>query len=134
MADVFVYEVDGTLHTFTTSQNEYFIDPDTGAVVYQVLAPSVETFTVAGLQGPAGPKGDKGDKGDQGVPGGGFNYVHDQAVAEAIWTVVHNLGGYPNVAVVDSAGTMVEGNVEYVDISTVRLSFVGAFSGRAFLS
>ena len=34
-------------------------------------------------------------------------YVHEQSVASATWTAVHNLGSFPSVTVVDSAGTEV---------------------------
>ncbi|VTU32348.1 hypothetical protein H4CHR_02993 [Variovorax sp. PBS-H4] len=77
-------------------------------------------------------KGDKGEKGD-GATNDSF-YQHAQAVPEAVWTVTHNLGKFPSVAVVDSAGSHVEGDIEYLDINTVRLSFAGGFSGIAYLN
>ncbi len=46
-------------------------------------------------QGPAGPKGDTGATGPQGDPGlSGANYVHNQMVPSATWTVTHNLNRY----------------------------------------
>jgi len=61
-------------------------------------------------------------------------YVHTQNTSSAQWTVVHNLAKYPNVSVVDSANTQVEGEVEYIDNNTVKLTFTGAFTGKAYLN
>jgi hypothetical protein len=75
-----------------------------------------------------------GSQGAQGVPGGGFNYVHTQTVASTVWIIVHNLNGFPNITVADSAGTVVEGDVVYVDSNTIQLTFSAPFSGTAYLS
>lgn len=61
-------------------------------------------------------------------------YEHVQGVAADQWTVTHNLGKYPCVTVVDSAGTIVVCEVAYLDANTVRLTFTGAFAGRAYLN
>jgi hypothetical protein len=63
-----------------------------------------------------------------------LGYVHIQEVASATWTINHGLGFIPNITVVDTAGTVVEGSYNYPDLSTVVLTFVGGFSGRAYLS
>jgi hypothetical protein len=63
-----------------------------------------------------------------------LGYVHIQEVASATWTINHGLGFIPNITVVDTAGTVVEGSYNYSDLSTVVLTFVGGFSGRAYLS
>ena len=63
-----------------------------------------------------------------------LGYVHIQSVPSAVWNVTHGLGFTPNITVVDTAGTVVEGSYNYPDSSTVVLSFIGAFSGRAYLS
>jgi hypothetical protein len=60
------------------------------------------------------------------------SYVHDQGVPATTWTVVHNLGKYPAVSVVDSADTVVYGGLVYLDLNTVELTFAFAFGGRAF--
>lgn len=51
-----------------------------------------------------------------------------------MWKVVHNLGKRPAVTVVDSAGTAVIGEVDYLDDNTVRLTFCAAFSGAAYFN
>lgn len=63
-----------------------------------------------------------------------LGYVHIQEVSSNTWTIEHGLGFTPNITVVDSAGTVVEGSYNYVDSNTVVLSFIGGFSGRAYLS
>jgi hypothetical protein len=73
--------------------------------------------------GPAGPPG----------PAGG-TYVHNQGVSAASWIVEHDLGYFPNVTVIDSGGTEVEGDIAHIDQNTVTLSFSAAFSGTAYLS
>lgn len=61
-------------------------------------------------------------------------YIHTQNVASDIWTIVHNLEKYPSVTVVDSAGSVVIGDVLYSDNNTIVLAFQGAFSGIAYLN
>lgn len=87
---------------------------------------------IPGVQGPEGPPGPQGPQGPSGAAAG--SYTHYQNIPSAIWTVVHNLGFYPAVTVVDSAGSMVEGDVQYNDLNTVTLSFSGAFGGIASFS
>jgi hypothetical protein len=71
---------------------------------------------------------------DSGLAAGGQSYVHTQAVPAIQWDIVHNLGYFPGVNVVDSAGTEVEGEVSYIDANTVRVKFNAGFSGKAYLS
>jgi hypothetical protein len=85
-----------------------------------------------GFSGPQGPKGDKGDPGE--VQFSDLSYVHNQVSPEAIWTINHNLGFIPNITVVESSGDVVEGSYNYSSASTVVLTFIGAFSGKAYLS
>jgi hypothetical protein len=51
-----------------------------------------------------------------------------------VWTVTHNLGKNPSVAVVDSAGTVVIGQVDYDTINQITLTFKAAFSGKAYFN
>lgn len=70
-----------------------------------------------------------------GLKGGGDkNYVHVQNTPSASWTASHNLGKKPAVVVVDSADEVVYGQIEYTDDNTVTLTFVGAFSGKAYFN
>lgn len=66
--------------------------------------------------------------------GSDLTYVHKQNVSAAVWEITHNLNKYPSVTVVDSAGTTVIGECDYIDTNNVKLTFKGAFSGKAFLN
>lgn len=79
-----------------------------------------------GLQGPQGIPGE--------ASGGDLSYLHEQASASATWTITHNLGKYPSVTVVDSAGDECEGNVNHVSLTQTVITFSAAFAGRAFLN
>ncbi len=61
-------------------------------------------------------------------------YIWSQDQAASVWTITHNLDSYPAVAVVDSAGSIVVGEVQYINRNTVVCSFTGAFSGKAYLN
>jgi len=63
-----------------------------------------------------------------------LGYVHDQPSPASTWTISHGLGFTPNVTVVDSAGTVVEGSYNYPNSNTVVATFNGSFSGKAYLS
>lgn len=72
----------------------------------------------------------------KGVTGGGgdAHYAYTQSTPESVWEVTHNLNKKPTVTVVDSADTMVMGEVEYINNNSVRLTFAGAFSGKAYFN
>tara|TARA_B110000908_G_C9872286_1_gene278876 strand:+ start:279 stop:533 length:255 start_codon:yes stop_codon:yes gene_type:complete len=61
-------------------------------------------------------------------------YVHDQGVSSATWNVTHNLGKKPAVSVVDSANTVVVGEVTYVNDNSLTIVFQAAFAGKAYLN
>ena len=54
--------------------------------------------------------------------------------ASATWTVTHNLGKFPSVTVVDSANTVVVGNVDYTNSLQLVITFNAAFSGCVYLN
>ena len=62
------------------------------------------------------------------------HYTHTQDVVSDIWTIQHNLNKKPSVTVVDSGGSTVEGDIQYVDNNSVVLTFSGAFSGKAYFN
>lgn len=69
------------------------------------------------------------------IPGhGDKHYTHVQTVAESTWTITHNLGKNPSVEVVDSAGTVVIGDVNHIDKNTVKIKFNAQFKGKAYLN
>lgn len=63
-----------------------------------------------------------------------IRHVHTQGTAATTWTINHALGGYPSVSIVDSAKTVVFGEVNYVSTSQVVVNFTTAFSGSAYLT
>lgn len=66
--------------------------------------------------------------------GGDAHFVFVQSVASALWTVVHNLGKFPDVIVQDSANSEIECDIEYVSANELKLKFSAAFSGSAYLN
>lgn len=61
-------------------------------------------------------------------------YMFEQAIPSATWEIQHNLNKYPSVSIVDSAGSVVMGDVLYVDKNKVVLTFTGQFNGKAYLN
>jgi len=62
------------------------------------------------------------------------NFVFTQGSAATQWVVDHDLGKKPAVTVVDSAGTVVIGQVVYNTDNRCTLDFEAAFSGKAFFN
>ena len=65
---------------------------------------------------------------------GDKEFIFNQYNASATWEIQHYLDKYPSVTVVDSAGTEVLGNVEYVNRDSIVVSFNAPFSGVAYLN
>ena len=61
-------------------------------------------------------------------------YTHTQTSSSSSWVITHNLNCYPAVAVVDSAGTVVFGEIEYLSANVIRVTFTAAFAGKAYLN
>lgn len=61
-------------------------------------------------------------------------YTYVQTVPASTWTINHKRGRMPAVSVVDSAGSIVYGDVDYIDSNTIRVTFSGAFAGKAYLN
>lgn len=61
-------------------------------------------------------------------------YVHEQSPASDTWVINHNLKKYPSVTIVDSAGRVVIGEVQYIDNTLIICSFSAPFSGIAYLN
>jgi hypothetical protein len=67
-------------------------------------------------------------------PTGDVSYVHNQSVTSSVWIIIHDLGWYPNVMVIDSAGTQVEGDVTQTSSTIMTIQFSAAFTGIAYVS
>lgn len=62
------------------------------------------------------------------------NFVYTQSVAASTWDVVHNLNKLPSILVIDTAGTVIQGEYEIVDSNHVILRFSAPFAGKAILN
>ena len=62
------------------------------------------------------------------------SYIHKQTVAADVWLIEHDLNKHPSATIVDSANSVVYGNIDYIDRNTLKVSFIGAFSGKAYLN
>ena len=62
------------------------------------------------------------------------NFVYTQGAPASTWNVNHNLNKFPSVSVVDSANNDVIGDVQYVDVNNLTITFSSSFSGKAYLN
>jgi hypothetical protein len=65
---------------------------------------------------------------------GDKNYVHNQVALSASWVVVHNLGKYVAVEVVDTGDSVIIPNIHYDSINQITLTFAAATSGKAYVN
>lgn len=72
--------------------------------------------------------------GDVLITVGDKTHNYTQAVASDVWTINHNLEKYPSVTIIDTGGSEVEGELTYVDINTIIITFTAAFTGNAYLN
>lgn len=61
-------------------------------------------------------------------------HVHTQSSPAEHWVITHTLSGKPSVMVVDSADTVVVGDVTYISNTEIHVDFTAAFSGFAYLT
>lgn len=66
----------------------------------------------------------------QGTP----TFIFNQGVPASTWNIQHNLGNFPSITVVDTAGTVVMGQYDYVDNNNITLTFAAGFAGKAYLN
>jgi hypothetical protein len=64
----------------------------------------------------------------------GATFTFEQALPAGTWSILHNLGRFPGVTVVDSAGSEVIGEVTYDDANSITVNFSAPFSGTAYLN
>ena len=70
------------------------------------------------------------------LSGGGSNntFIWTQMVSSTVWNIVHNLNKYPSVVTTDSVDRVIMGDVQYIDMNTVQVTFNYMISGKAFLN
>ena len=64
----------------------------------------------------------------------GYEYTFTQSAAASTWTITHNLGRFPSVSVVDSAGSIINGAITYTNENVITVVFTSATSGKAYLN
>jgi hypothetical protein len=62
------------------------------------------------------------------------NFVFDQQVASAVWVVVHNMGKFPSVSIVDTANDQVEAEVKYNSNNQLTITFTAPIAGKAYIN
>ena len=65
---------------------------------------------------------------------GDKNFIYTKGTPDKIWDITHNLGKYPSVTIVDSAGSVVVGDITYVSENNLKVTFSAAFGGTAYLN
>lgn len=58
----------------------------------------------------------------------------EQQIPSNEWIINHDLGKYPSVTVVDSAGTIIVGEVTYLTENSLIINFQASFTGKAYLN
>lgn len=62
------------------------------------------------------------------------NYTHTQLIPSSQWEINHNLNKKCSVTIVDSADNVVIGDIQYIDMNNIIVTFQAAFSGKAYLN
>ena len=78
--------------------------------------------------------GGGGGSGENPSGEGDKNYYHTQGTPAAEWVIEHNLGKYPSVTVVSSAGEEIYCDKTFLSMNKVVLNFGTEISGAAFLN
>lgn len=94
--------------------------------------PIITGTVQAGIIGIAGPAGADGTDGADGT--GDLTYKHIQSVASSVWTMTHNLGKYPSLTVITTAGDEIHPSVKHLNINTTEATFSSAYAGTGQLN
>lgn len=62
------------------------------------------------------------------------HYTHTQAIASSTWNITHNLGKFPSVTIVDSAGDERDAEVKHINNNSLIIIFLSANSGKVYLN
>ena len=65
---------------------------------------------------------------------GDKTYVHHQSVPASVWDITHNMDKLPSVTIVDSAGSVVMGEITYESKNKLKVTFTAEFGGSAYLN
>jgi hypothetical protein len=61
-------------------------------------------------------------------------YMHTQNTPSTQWNITHNLGFFPNVTVLDNMNRIIEADIQYLNINSVRIVMNVTLSGVAYLT
>lgn len=61
-------------------------------------------------------------------------FEFEQKVSSSEWRITHNLNKYPSCTIVDSAGSVVTGDITYLDKNNLVITFSAGFSGTCYLN
>ena len=62
------------------------------------------------------------------------HFTYEQEEPSATWTIIHNLGKFPSVEIVESAGTRVFPEVQQISENVCVVKFNSAMKGKAYLN
>lgn len=62
------------------------------------------------------------------------NYIHNQNSPSSLWIINHNLFKYPSVTIVNELNEEVYGNIEYLSINSIKITFGNPETGKAFIN
>lgn len=65
---------------------------------------------------------------------GDKNFVFEQGVPSATWTIQHNLNKFPSVTSVNNNKVQMYGEVTYIDENNLTINFSAGFSGKAYIN
>lgn len=65
---------------------------------------------------------------------GGSTFYFEQTTPSKVWNITHNLKRHPSVTVIDSAESVVYGDVTYLNDDSIKIEFSAEFSGKAYLN
>lgn len=60
--------------------------------------------------------------------------VINMDVASTVWEVEHDMNKVPSVTVIDSVGREIVGDIQYVDMNHLIITFESSFSGKVILN
>lgn len=108
------------------------IDEKTGEI-YTTRQVRVDNNVIATGEVSAGGAGEVGEDEEGETTGEYKMYHHKQTEPSTTWNIVHGLGKFPNVKIIDSLRQLCYGDVIYEDTNTVLVKFTAAESGDAYL-
>lgn len=64
----------------------------------------------------------------------GSGYVYEQTEESEEWNIIHPLGKFPSVTLVDNEGNEIVGDIQYMSANNIIVRFTTPVSGKAFLN